>query len=154
VLPSAVFWQEPVVTTGEQVANKQLLARGTTVISFPANIWAFTILVLILGVTTGIGKAAVYKHIAEYYPKNVGVVGGIVGVIGGLGGFLLPIVFGYFLEATRIWSTMWFFFAVLTIICLVWMHIVVTRMLNRRAPDVRLQIEDYKELEPAAGGQR
>ena len=41
-----------------------------------------------------LGKAAVYKHIPVYYPKNVGAVGGLVGMIGGLGGFVLPIAFG------------------------------------------------------------
>ena len=40
-----------------------------------------------------LGKAAVFKHIPVYYPKNVGAVGGVVGMIGGIGGFLLPLTF-------------------------------------------------------------
>jgi NNP family nitrate/nitrite transporter-like MFS transporter len=43
----------------------------------------------------GIGKAAVYKHIPEYFPDNVGSVGGLVGMLGGLGGFFLPPLFAY-----------------------------------------------------------
>ena len=47
-----------------------------------------------------LGKAAVYKHVAVYYPDNVGSVGGFVGMIGGLGGFVLPIVFGVLTDLT------------------------------------------------------
>ena len=58
---------------GRTVANKQLLARGTTQIFFQANIWIFTALSLIIGAVMGIGKAAVYKHIPDYFPDDVGV---------------------------------------------------------------------------------
>jgi NNP family nitrate/nitrite transporter-like MFS transporter len=51
----------------------------------------FTVTVFVLGFFMALGKAAVYKHIPVYYPKNVGAVGGLVGMIGGLGGFVLPI---------------------------------------------------------------
>ena len=59
----------------------------------------------------GIGKAAVYKHIPDYFPDDVGVVGGIVGVLGGLGGFVCPVIFGYLLDATGLWTSCWMFFA-------------------------------------------
>jgi len=154
ILPHTAFWQEPVVAVGDGAEKKQLLARGTTYIYFPSNIWVFTALVLILGITTGIGKAAVYKHIAEYFPNDVGVVGGMVGVIGALGGFFLPIVFGYLLGATRIWTTTWVLFAVLTLVCLVWMHTVVTRIMNRRAPDVAQEIEEHNGIEAMLVKQR
>ncbi|CAG0958030.1 partial putative nitrate transporter NarT, partial [Anaerolineae bacterium] len=93
-----------------------------------ANVWVFTALVFIIGITMGIGKAAVYRHIPDYYPKEVGVVGGIVGVIGGLGGFFCPIIFGYLLDLLGLWTTTWVFLFVVTLVCLVWMHQVVRRM--------------------------
>ncbi len=40
---------------------------------------------------------------------EVGVVGGIVGVLGGLGGFISPIIFGWLLELTGLWSSAWMF---------------------------------------------
>lgn len=67
----------------------------------------------------GIGSAAVYKHVSDYYPNDIGTVGGIVGVLGGLGGFFNPIIFGYFLKATGVWTTCWMFLAFVAIVCLV-----------------------------------
>lgn len=142
VWPTFTFWQEPAVRPGDTVARKQLLAKGTTHIYFQANVWIFTALVFAVGIMMGIGKAAVYKFIPEYYPQEVGVVGGIVGVIGGLGGFVCPIIFGYLLKATGIWTTAWMFFFVLTLVCHVWMYVTVKRLMREKAPALSRQIED------------
>lgn len=142
VLPTFAMWQEPVVAEGDQVAKKELLARGVTRVYFQANVWIFTGLVFIVGIMMGIGKAAVYKHIPDYFPREVGVVGGIVGVLGGLGGFVCPIIFGYMLEYTGIWTTCWVFFAILSGVCLWWMHHVVQRMLREAAPELIGHIEE------------
>lgn len=141
VLPRSMSWQEAVVTEGQQVKKKELLARGVTQIFFQANIWVFTALSLVLGAVMGIGKAAVYKHIPDYFPADVGVVGGIVGVLGGLGGFVGPVIFGYLLSATGLWTSCWMFFAVLVAICLIWMHLVVQKMLKAEAPSLHRRME-------------
>jgi MFS transporter, NNP family, nitrate/nitrite transporter len=141
ILPRIRTWQEPVVAPGDTVKRKQLLARGVTHVGFDANVWVFTALVFLLGIAMGIGKAAVYKHIPDYFPKEVGVVGGVVGVIGGLGGFVCPIIFGYLLEASGIWTTSWMFFLVVAAACLVWMHLVVRSILRQRAPAALADIE-------------
>ncbi len=142
ILPRSVSWQVPVVEAGQTIGKKHLLARGETHIFFQANVWVFTILSLILGSVMGIGKAAVYKHIPDYFPNDVGVVGGIVGVLGGLGGFICPIVFGYLLKLTGLWTTCWMFFFALTAVCLVWMHITIRSLMKKRAPEVLRQVED------------
>ncbi len=49
----------------------------------------------LIGVSMGIGKASVYTYIPQYFPKDVGAVGGLVGAIGGLGGFVLPLLFAW-----------------------------------------------------------
>ena len=89
----------------------------------------------------GIGKAAVYKFIPEYYPNDVGVVGGIVGVVGGLGGFVCPVIFGYLLETTGLWTMTWMFFFVLSLICLIWLYLVARRMIKEKAPDLLTNLE-------------
>lgn len=139
--PAFGSWHEPVVASGDRVVRKQLLARGVTHVFFQANIWIFTSLVFVVGILMGIGKAAVYKHIPEYFPREVGVVGGIVGVLGGLGGFFCPIAFGYLLKWTGLWTTCWMFFALVSVVSLVWMHFVIRRMMAERAPHLARQIE-------------
>ncbi|MBI1269469.1 MFS transporter [bacterium] len=149
IWPTFAFWQEPKVKVGDLVEKKQILARGVTHIFFQANVWIFTALVFVIGIATGIGKAAVYKHIPDYFPKDVGVVGGIVGVIGGLGGFFGPIIFGISLKATGIWTTCWMLLAVLIIVCLVWMHWTITRMMNEGAPELKDQFESESLVKTA-----
>lgn len=141
VWPRSMSWQEPAVEVGQTVKKKELLARGVTQIFFQANIWVFTALSLILGAVMGIGKAAVYKHIPDYFPQDVGVVGGIVGVLGGLGGFFCPVIFGYLLKQTGLWTSCWMFFFVVVLVCLVWMHIVIRRMTLAKTPEVARHIE-------------
>lgn len=144
IFPTAKFWQEPVVKVGDVVKKKQLLAKGITHIYFQANVWIFTFLVFVVGIMMGIGKAAVYKHIPDYFPLEVGVVGGIVGVLGGLGGFFGPIIFGTLLKSTGIWTTCWMFFALLSLICLVWMHWVIQKMMREKVPSLMIRIEDER----------
>jgi NNP family nitrate/nitrite transporter-like MFS transporter len=143
IFPQSAFWHEPVVQPGERVAKKQLLARGVTHVYFQANIWIFTFLVFVVGIVMGIGKAAVYRHIPDYFPEDVGVVGGMVGVLGGLGGFICPIIFGYLLSYTGLWTTCWMLFFVLTAVCLIWMNLVIRRMTREKAPDVLKHIENH-----------
>ena len=141
ILPRSSSWQEPVVQPGDSVGKKQLLAKGVTHIFFQANVWIFTGLVFMVGIAMGIGKAAVYRHIPDYFPNDAGVVGGMVGVLGGLGGFFCPIIFGYLLQGTGLWTTCWMFFFVLSMACLVWMMLVVRRLTKAEAPGLARQIE-------------
>lgn len=141
ILPTKTSWQEVVVMENQQVAKKELLARGITKINFDANMWVYLILVILIGISWGIGKAAVYKHIPEYFPNEVGVVGGMVGLLGGLGGFFCPIIFSYLLNFTGLWSSSWIFILLFSIICLVWMHATITKMMNKNEPVLAKQIE-------------
>jgi len=141
VFPNKDAWQEPAVKVGQEVARKELLAKGVTRIYFQANVWIFAGLVILLGSIWGIGKAAVYKHIPDYFPEEVGVVGGMVGVLGGLGGFFCPIIFGYLLEWTGLWTSCWMFMLALSAASLLWMHKVVRDMLNEKHPADMRRIE-------------
>ena len=128
VLPQFNSWHEASVQVGDEVKKKQVLARGVTHVFFQANQTVFTVLLLLAGVLMGLGMAAVYKHIPEYFPQDVGVVGGLVGVLGGLGGFVLPIFFGYLLKGTGLWTSCWLLLALLAVACLVWMHLAILKM--------------------------
>jgi len=128
IWPTFQSWQEPIVKVGQSLKKKELVAQGVTHVYFQANVWVFTALVFLAGLSMGVGKAAVYKHIPEYYPNDVGVVGGIVGVIGGLGGFVCPILFGELLKKTGLWTSCWLFLALLSIGSLIWMHVSILKM--------------------------
>jgi len=141
ILPTKQSWHELRVKVGDHVSKKQLLAQGTTRIFFQANKWIFIALVLLTGVCWGIGTAAVFKHIPDYFPAQIGLVGGMVGLIGGLGGFIGPILFGYLLTFTGLWTSSWMFIFALAIFCLIWMHLVITKMMSRRTPDLDGQFE-------------
>jgi MFS transporter, NNP family, nitrate/nitrite transporter len=134
IFPTSNSWQQIVVKPNQEVKKKELIAKGITAIHFSANMWVYLILVILIGISWGIGKAAVYKHIPEYFPTEVGVVGGMVGMIGGLGGFFGPIIFGYLLTSTGIWSSSWIFILLISAACLIWMHITITKIMNERQP--------------------
>ncbi len=136
MLPVKETWQEVKVKVGDKIVKKQLIVDGKTHIYFQANIWIFAFLVILMGLIWGIGMAAVYKHIPDYFPEEVGVVGGMVGVLGGLGGFITPILFGYLLAGTGMWSSSWILIFFLSIACLVWMHRVVQKMIDKKVPEL------------------
>ncbi|MBD0823029.1 MFS transporter [Aestuariibaculum marinum] len=142
VFPVKESWQQVRVQVGDQVNKKELLAEGKTHIYFQANVWIFAIIAIIIGSVWGIGKAAVYKHIPDYFPEEVGVVGGMVGVLGGLGGFFCPILFGYLLEGTGLWSSCWILMLVLSSVCLIWMHNVIRKMTNKATPSLVNKFEN------------
>ncbi|MFV8365887.1 MFS transporter [Flavobacterium sp. XS1P27] len=141
IFPVRTSWQQVVVSQNQDVKKKELVAKGITHIRFDANMWVYLVLVILIGISWGIGKAAVYKHIPEYFPTEVGVVGGMVGMIGGLGGFFGPIIFSYLLTATGIWSSSWIFILLFSAICLIWMHYTVTKIMNEKQPDLSKVME-------------
>ena len=141
IFPTKNSWQEAIVAQNQEVKKKELLAKGVTHIHFDANMWVYLILVILIGISWGIGKAAVYKHIPEYFPTEVGVVGGMVGMIGGLGGFFGPIIFGYLLTSTGFWSSSWIFILLFSAICLIWMHRTVTKIMNEKQPELSKVME-------------
>lgn len=144
--PSALQWQQATVSVGDTVVKKQLIATGHSNIYYPANLWLFVSLLLVIGITTGIGKAAVFKFIPDHFPNSVGAVGGMVGLIGALGGFVFPPVWGYLLETTGLWTMTWVVLSIVTLICLLWMHRTVTQMMNEQAPDLANLMELRPEL--------
>ncbi len=143
LLPKAYSWQEIVVRENQQLKKKELIAQGVTLIKFEAHIWVYTLLVVLIGIMWGIGKAAVYKHIPEYFPNEVGVVGGMVGLIGGLGGFIGPILFGYLLDYSGLWTSSWIFVFLVSAGSLYWMNAIVQKITKRAAPEVHQKIEHH-----------
>ncbi len=79
--------------------------KGDIALDIGVGVVLFTMLVFIVGLAQGFGKASVYRSLADHYSGNMGAAGGLVGVIGGLGGFSLPIMFGVAADATDVRSS-------------------------------------------------
>jgi NNP family nitrate/nitrite transporter-like MFS transporter len=83
---------------------------------------SFTIIMFTLGIAFAIGKASVFKYISDDYPKNIGVISGVVGLAGGLGGFLMPIMFGALVDLTGIRSSAFMLMFGVVWVSLMWMY--------------------------------
>ena len=86
------------------------------------NVYAFTLLMAVLGVAWAFGKASVFKYISDDYPGNIGAISGIVGLAGGLGGFVLPIMFGALMDITGVRSSAFMLMYGVVWVSLIWMY--------------------------------
>ena len=111
------------------------------VLPYSLGVGQFTTLLFIVGCSMGIGKAAVFKHIPEYFPHDVGAVGGLVGTLGALGGFLLPPLFVLVRERTGISQSTFIVLFLLTLSASVWMHVVIMRLLSKESPHLDHRID-------------
>lgn len=106
------------------------------------NVYAFTILMFILGIAFAFGKASVFKYISNDYPNNIGTISGIVGLAGGMGGFVLPIMFGALMDFTGFRSSAFMLLYGVVWISLIWMYWTEVRrseLMGRNATALNLQ---------------
>ena len=122
--------------------------RGPISFRLETGLVAFTVIVFVLGFFMSLGKAAVFKHIPVYYPKDVGAVGGLVGMIGGLGGFVLPIAFGLLNDLTGIWTSCFMLLFLIVTGSLVWMHFAIRQMEGEAAEAILDTLPELPELKP------
>ena len=118
-------------------------ADGTTseVMPWSVGVGLFTFLVFVMGCAMGVGKAAVFKHIPEYFPNDVGAVGGLVGSLGALGGFFIPPLFAYASGWTGMPQATFFVVFLVTLIAAIWMHATVVSMLHMASPELKNKFE-------------
>ena len=96
--------------------------EGTKTFHIGLNVYGFTVLMFLLGISWAFGKASVFKYISNDYPTNIGAISGIVGLAGGLGGFVLPILFGALLDLTGVRSSAFMLMYGVVWVSLIWMY--------------------------------
>jgi len=91
-------------------------------INININLTVFNVLIIIIGLAQGFGRASVYKIIHDYYPNHMGSVGGTVAMIGGLGGFTLPILFGLAVDMIGVYSASFMLLYGVVAFCMIAMY--------------------------------
>jgi NNP family nitrate/nitrite transporter-like MFS transporter len=115
-----------------------VMVAGLTALSVPYRTYmgvpyrlgpgSFATLMFVVGCAMGIGKASVYKYVPNYFPDDVGAVGGLVGMLGALGGFFLPPLFGAFGRWSGVPQMAFVSILILTLWSLTWLHLTVLRI--------------------------
>ncbi len=109
-----------------------LTVSGPKTFHIGLNATVFTVIMFTMGIAFAIGKASVFKYISDDYPKNIGVVSGVVGLAGGMGGFVLPIMFGVLVDLTGVRSSAFMLMFGIVWVSLMWMYVTEVRPLSRR----------------------
>lgn len=93
----------------------------------------FTVILFTAGIAMAVGKASVFKFVANDFTDDIGAVSGVVGLAGGLGGFLLPIFFGVLADITGIRSSCFMLLFGATCVSLIWMNFTMKAMASKSA---------------------
>jgi NNP family nitrate/nitrite transporter-like MFS transporter len=101
----------------------------------------FTIIMFTMGIAFAVGKASVFKYISDDYPKNIGVISGVVGLAGGLGGFLMPIMFGALVDLTGVRSSAFMLMFGVVWTSLMWMYFTEVRPLHAEQEAKRINVQ-------------
>ena len=105
-----------------------------------------TMACLSLAALLGLGNGAVFKLVAQYFPRNTGLVTGVVGAAGGFGGFFPPMVMGAIRDATGSYALGLVLLALFALGCL----LVDFLVLVNRQPGVPSGEESSVRAEPSA----
>lgn len=78
-----------------------------------------TVLLFLLMTSLGSGNGSIFQIVPQRFPKEIGVVTGIVGAIGGLGGFLLPNLLGVLKDSTESYGSGFLVYTVASLGCMI-----------------------------------
>ncbi|MEF2278185.1 MFS transporter [Deinococcus sp. YIM 134068] len=114
---------------GVTVASFAVMLVGLLPLTRELPLTTFLLLTTVVGVGMGVGKASTYTLVAQWYPGQMGVVGGLVGLLGGLGGFILPLAFAALRPSLGVQAA----FTILLAVTFVSVVVFVASMLRLRA---------------------
>jgi NNP family nitrate/nitrite transporter-like MFS transporter len=86
--------------------------------TLPALPVAIMLLFAVMGML-GMGNGSVFQLVPQRFPREIGVLTGVVGAAGGIGGFLLPNVLGRIKQETASFAPGFVVFALMACLCVV-----------------------------------
>ena len=96
-----------------------LAAAGLVVAGFHLpNVWAALVVIMVAMMALGAGNGAVFQLAPQRFPKEIGVVTGLVGAMGGVGGFYLASTLGFAKQFTGDYQAGFIGFAALALAAL------------------------------------
>ena len=106
---------------GAAVLNVTFVAVGLLpiILAFQPGIAWITVSFLGMAAALGLGNGAVFKMVADAFPRETGTVTGLVGAAGGLGGFFPPILMGLVRDATGAYSIGFMLLSEIALGCLI-----------------------------------
>jgi NNP family nitrate/nitrite transporter-like MFS transporter len=95
---------------------------GFTFLLMNQEIGLFSFGILGFATCAGLGNGAVFKLVPFYFPRDTGMVSGLVGASGGLGGFLPPLILGFSFQRYGDYSLGWLGLLIFSLLCfgIVW----------------------------------
>jgi NNP family nitrate/nitrite transporter-like MFS transporter len=106
---------------GATVLNASFIIVGLLpiILAFQPGIGLITVAFLGMAAALGLGNGAVFKLVAETFPRETGTVTGLVGAAGGLGGFFPPILMGLVRDATGAYTIGFMLLSEISLGCLI-----------------------------------
>ncbi len=95
-----------------------VVAACAVVLAFGPGMGAITTAFLVTAGMLGLGNGAVFKLVAEHFPRETGVVTGLVGAAGGLGGFFPPLLMGFVKDVTGAYAIGFMLLSEFGLLCL------------------------------------
>lgn len=116
---------------GTPLLNAVFLAVAivAVVLAFEPGMGLITVAFLVIAFALGLGNGAVFKLVAEHFPRETGTITGLVGAAGGLGGFFPPLLMGVVRDLTGSYAIGFMLLSEFALVCL----IVNTLALQQRA---------------------
>jgi MFS transporter, NNP family, nitrate/nitrite transporter len=103
-------------------------------LAFEPGMAIITFAFLGIAFVIGLGNGAVFKLVAEYFPKETGTVTGLVGAAGGLGGFFPPLLMGVVSDVTGSYAIGFMLLSEFALLCFVVNVLVLQRRAARLSP--------------------
>lgn len=101
------------------------LTFAAVLLAFSPSILLYTVGIMLIALTAGIGNGVIFKLVPFYFSKQAGTANGIVSMMGGLGGFFPPLLLSAVHSMTGSYSIGFMAFAqfaLVSLVLVIWLY--------------------------------